>query len=205
MQTLQALNETVLTEVLPTTARSQLTSGDDIPALYIQMVYEDTATGLRARQALDRLAFNLKLETDFHVDLLRFDFLWEPAFREQALEHAADADILLLSAHGQDGLPLVVSSWLAQWLARELGRPRALVLSFDEDASGSVAANRILASLQAAAQPAGVDVFPHWSQTLGTDWNVTIQGVQYRAETKTTLLDEALRQVEPHSHWGINE
>ncbi|SPE52716.1 hypothetical protein SBV1_1580012 [Verrucomicrobia bacterium] len=180
-------------------------SSTDTATLYVQLVYEDAQTGLRARYALDRLADALKLEADFHVELLRFNLLSDPALREAALEQAARADILLVSAHGWGGLPATVSLWLKEWLASDPGRPRALVLSLDVDAGNSAAASRLLESFQAVAASAGVEVFPHFSDALGTDRTLTIESLQHRAEAKTSLLDETMRRIEPYSHWGLNE
>ena len=180
---------------------------DEAPTLRVQLVYEDAQTGLRAKQALESLAEHLKLEADFHIGLSRFDLLREPAFRELAAREAEHADILLLSAHGRDVLPPGVLSWLEQWLARHGADPRALVLSFDPDAEGSPGANQTLALVETAAQPGGVDVFPHFGETPRSDREAAAKDIHYRAETRSVLLDEALWQVEMDSrrHWGIND
>ncbi len=175
------------------------------PALKVHLIYEDTETGLRAKQAVDRLGERFNLETDACLNPWRFDRLWEPTLREQALNEAAEADILLVSAHGQDELPPAILAWLEQWLASDHAGPRALVLSFDARARGSTGANQILASLHAAARLAGVDVLPHFGATLTPDWEMTIEDLHYRAEAQTVLLNDALLQVEQHTRWGINE
>src|SRR5215472_1516575 len=45
------------------------------PATTLQLLYEDTQTGLRARQICERVVDCFDLEADFHVRLFRFDLL----------------------------------------------------------------------------------------------------------------------------------
>ena len=189
------------------TSADEVVFNDETPTLRVQLVYEDSQTGLRAKEALESLADHLNLEADFYIGLSRFDLLREHEFRELAAREAEGANILLLSAHGQDALPPGVLSWLEQWLARNAGEPRALVVSLDPGSEGSPAAGQILASLESAAQPAGVYVFPHLGQVTEPDSQTTIEDIRYRAETQTGLLDEALHRFELGSHrdWGINE
>src|ERR1043166_5679342 len=96
----------------------------ETPTLRVQMVYEDAETGLRAKRALESLAGHLELDADFNIGLSRFDLLREKAFRELAAREAEGADILLLSAHGNETLPPGVLAWLEEWLIRNAGRQR---------------------------------------------------------------------------------
>lgn len=179
----------------------------ETPTLRVQMVYEDAETGLRAKRALESLAGHLELDADFNIGLSRFDLLREKAFRELAAREAEGADILLLSAHGNETLPPGVLAWLEEWLIRNAGEPRALVVSLDPDVAGSAEANGILSALQTVAEPAGVDMFPHFGRTMSSGWQTSADDIHYRVETRTALLDEALHRVELDSHryWGINE
>jgi len=172
-------------------------------ALDVQLIYEDAKTGARARQVLERLAEQLKLEAELQVNLLRFDLLGEPELSGLVGDGGSDADILVLAAHGQSELPAPVRAWLDRWLGRRLGSPRALAVSLDAGTEGTAPAKNILASLQAAARLAAVEVFPHFGGTPTSD--LTFEDIQYRAETKTALLEESLQRVESHSHWGLNE
>jgi len=173
--------------------------------LRVHLIYEDTETGLRAKQAVDRLGEQFNLETDACLTPWRFDRLWEPTLREQALEEAADADLLLVAAHGQDGLPPAVHGWLERWLCRSHPGPRAIVLSLDTRARGSAGADYILSALQQVARLAGVDVFPHFGPTLWPDWEVAFEQLHSRAETKASWMEETQDDVQPHMRWGINE
>ena len=67
------------------------------------MVYEDVATGLRAKEALDQTMLRLAVDTDVHVNAWRFALLREPALHQQAVNEAADAEIVFVSARWSRG------------------------------------------------------------------------------------------------------
>ena len=98
------------------------------------MVYEDVATGLRAKEALDQTMLRLTVDTDVHVNAWRFDLLCEPALHQQAVNEAAAAEIVFVSAHGREELPAAVRLWFHDWLARRGGEPCALAVSLDAEA-----------------------------------------------------------------------
>jgi len=141
-------------------------TGEATGRLDVLLVYEDFSTGLRARQAFDKVACQLKPDTDFKVDLWKFDLLREPALLEWAATEAAKADIVFLSAHGQDQLPKAAHSWLEQWFERRGGEPCALVVLLDKAPGDAAGAGQTWEALRAAALAAGVDVFHHSAEAL---------------------------------------
>jgi len=175
------------------------------PMLHVHLLYEDTRTGARATKLVERLGEDLRLEADFRLTLSVFDNFREGELRELVATEAEDADILLLSAHGRGELPGTVVSWIHEWLKRESDAPRALVLSFDAEAEGTDWASQFVACLQGSARSASVDVFSHFGQGAIQEGEYSLEDIQYRAETRTALLDEALYRIKPSSHWGINE
>ena len=167
------------------------------------LVYEDVATGLRAKRALDQAMLRMAVDTDVHVNAWRFDLLREPALHQQAVEEAAEAEIVFFSAHGCEELPATVSLWFQQWFACRGGvEPRALVVSLDLVERETPAANQMLRELRQMARLAGVDVFLHLEEAQ-TESEPALGDVWHRTE----LLEEALRQAERHSYrnCGINE
>ncbi len=88
-----------------TSADAGSAAGKEPLRLDVLAVYEDFATGLRARQTLDQTVQRLEADADVQVNLWRFDLLREPALRQQAAEEAAEADIVFVSMHGQSELP----------------------------------------------------------------------------------------------------
>jgi len=175
------------------------------PMLHVHLVYEDLRTGARATKLVERLGEDLKLEADFRLTLTLFDNFREPQLGDLIAAEAEDADILLLSAHGRRELPGAVISWVQEWLKKESVGPRALVLSFDAEAEGTAWASQFVGHLQGSARLASVEVFPHFGRGAIQEGEYSLEDIQYRAETRTALLDEALYRIKPSSHWGINE
>ena len=84
--------------------------------------------------------------------------------------------------------------------------PRALVVSLDARERETPTANQMVEALSGMARQAGVDVFLHLEEAQ-TEWESAFEDVQRRAELRTALLDEVLRQAERRSYrdCGINE
>lgn len=178
---------------------------DGTPVLRVQLLYEDMRAALRATQVFDSLVKHLPLVGDLHFNLWRLDLLSVSGLREFVTSQIADADILLLSAHGQRALPGFVQFWLQQWLAVERSGPRALVLLLDAAGRGLCAASEVLLPLQAAARLNRVRVFSQFAEELDMDQGFAAEDPPYSAETTTSLLGVTYRRTEPNSHWGINE
>ena len=170
------------------------------------VVYEDFPTGLRARQTLERLAHRLQADAESRLNLWRFDLLEEASLRAQAAQEAADADLVVVSAHGRENLPATVNLWMEEWLCRKGNERCALVLSLDSGAQRTPAATQTVAGLEALAQLANVDVFLDFNLAT-TDWESAFEEIHDRAETTTRLMDGILHEFERQSfrHWGINE
>ncbi|MGO9201377.1 MAG: hypothetical protein ACLQM8_12710 [Limisphaerales bacterium] len=142
-------------------------AGGKLPRLQVLAVYEDFATGLRARQTLDQTVLRLGAAVGVQLNLWRFDILCEPALREQVAKEAAAADIVVISMHGQGELPASVNLWLEEWSGRKGGKPCALVVSLDAAARDTARAAQTVEALGAVARLAGVDVFLHLGAGAG--------------------------------------
>jgi len=185
------------------TATTDGAFGEGPLRLEVLLIYEDLRTALRAKQTFEHVVRQVGLEADIHVNAWRFDLLRDPQMREEAAREAGAATLVLLSAHGRGELPAEVSSWFKQWLATKGDEPCALVVSLDSNARASVAtANPMLSSLQTAAAPAGVEVFPHFGEASQAEWELSTRRIHGRTEIKSRL---DLHRVEPHAHWGLNE
>lgn len=176
-----------------------------LPKFEVILAYEDLATGLRAMRAFDHVVHQLDMEADFRVNVWKFDLLLELAKHERVGNEAADADILMLAAHGQRELPGAVNAWLKLWLDLKKDRPAALVVSLDAGAKDSAGGNQILNRLRPLAAQAGVDVFSHFSGTPGSELNLALEKIRARADTTSTVLEGILHRHESYPHWGINE
>lgn len=174
--------------------------------LRVAIVYEDFATGARAKSALEFLLGSEQPEVDVQLEMWRFDLSHDLATSSQVSDRMLELDIFVLSSHGKGALPGGVLVWLDQWLKARHSSPGALVVSLDEAASDDLSARQILTSLQSRAAAAGVQVFLHWgSGQRNRSGQLTAAGVSPQSEPVTPLPDDRLNRVEGHSHWGINE
>jgi len=107
------------------------------PSFKVVMVFEDFATGVRAKATMDRVLETLEAHFPFEIKFWRFDLLELEQFRELAATEAADADMVIVSAHGGPQIPDGFKSWLELWLNRHLSRECALVELLDSQGEGS--------------------------------------------------------------------
>jgi hypothetical protein len=96
----------------------------------VVIAYEDFETGKHAKRTYDFLVENLGSDCHFTNQMWKFDVLSIPKLREIACADAANADIVVISCHGDD-LPQHVKDWIESWLAAA-GQPLALVALFGE-------------------------------------------------------------------------
>ena len=108
------------------------------------VVYEDLPTGLRAQSSLDDLQNLWHPQPIFSDALWHFNLFRDPLFREQAVQDACDADLIILSAHGKAALPPELVDWLERWTGKKEGRQYIIYLLLDQDqetAAGSPVGN----------------------------------------------------------------
>jgi hypothetical protein len=122
------------------------------------MLFEDFATGIHAKATMERVIENLEAHFPFETKFWRFDLLDLLHFREMAATDAADADMVIVSAHGGPEIPDSVKDWMQLWLNRRSGGECALVELLDSqgDSSGSWP---IHGFLQNVARKAHLDFF----------------------------------------------
>lgn len=134
--------------------------GDLSSQFKVVMLFEDFATGVCAKSTMDRVIENLESHFPFEIKFWRFDLLELLHFREMAATEAADADMVIVSAHGGPQIPDGVKNWLQLWLNRRLGGECALVELLDNQ-YGSSGSWPIHGLLQTVASKAHLDFFPH--------------------------------------------
>ena len=181
------------------------TDSDDKVQLEVLLMHEDLSAGLRAKQALDQVSRRLEPKAELRINLWNFDLVSDPAIQELAVQEAARADIVFLSAVGVWKLPAPVHAWLQQWLVRRRHATCALVVSLDARAQNSVSASRLLDSVRQVAEPAGVDVFPHFGTALPAGWERPLQARLRQADPGPARPEEWLNARDARPRWGINE
>jgi hypothetical protein len=127
--------------------------------------HQDYSAGLRAKEAFDQIALQLKLPHLFDLDLWRTALLEDFGLRREAARLAARADIIFLALEGPLPLPPGLQAWLAQWAMQREQRPCVLIASFDERHRYSASVMRILEDLLRVAAPRRLEVVPHFAFT----------------------------------------
>lgn len=126
--------------------------------LRVVLLYEDAETGLRARGSLAAVEHRAAPEFGFQTKLWRRDLLRAAWLREQAALDAAAAEVIIVSLHGQDGVPREVSDWLSRWQELKAERPYALGLLVDDAVAACDGTHPVAAHFRTVAAAAGADL-----------------------------------------------
>jgi hypothetical protein len=135
----------------------------------VLIAYEDFATGNRALSVFDRL-FPASGGSPFFSthNVWKFDLLEITKFRDVAAAEAANADMVIISAHVGRELPAVVKRWMEIWIKRRHAESGALVVLLDGQKSRVTPDLRMETYLQTCAVRAGMDFFIQREKTRGT-------------------------------------
>jgi hypothetical protein len=123
------------------------------------IVYEDVATGKKAKEVCDMVAERLGPGWRIEIEMSSFKALGMPQLRQIAIATVARANLVIFSCH-VGALPFEVWAWTELWLMRPV-RPTALValLGGAPGQTGhSCAAGEYLAGV---ARRRGLDYFSH--------------------------------------------
>ena len=175
------------------------------PLLDVLILYEDFATGLRAKRSLDFLPDHLTADAKVSAKLWRIELLSDPLLGEQAAVEAAAADVIIVSVHGRSALPAEVRAWLKRWLCHKERRPYALGVLLDSGEASQGGENPVVGYMQQVAATAGADVFYGFSEALGSELDSAVEEINQRAHRSSTVLEDMLKRADPHQWWGINE
>lgn len=136
------------------------------PELKITIVHDDTVTGIQAMQVLaklsEQLAFRHGLKVNpwrFQTRAWRFEWLQDPKLWTEAVEMAADADMIIVSAEACQELPSGVRSWIESVLPRKLSESSALVALLNDRCDECASKHSPERYLQQLAKHHGVDFF----------------------------------------------
>lgn len=103
----------------------------DSSRLKIAIVYEDFASGTRAKHFADRLAERLDSTCDVSGSLWRSELLACPAIAAEASLDAADSDFLIVSLRGDHVPTCSTRQWIKAQLATAARRGAALIFLAD--------------------------------------------------------------------------
>src|SRR5271155_3572162 len=85
-------------------------------AFSVVVAYEDIEAGKHAQRICDFLMEHLDEECRFLNQMWNFDTLAVPSLRQKAADDAALADLVVISCHGSEDLPIDVKAWIELWV-----------------------------------------------------------------------------------------
>lgn len=175
------------------------TENEELPTLNVVIAYEDFETGKQGKSTYDRLVENLGTEFQFSNQMWKFEVLTVPKLKEMAAKDAAEADIIIVAAHGATELPTAVKSWLEMALAEGI-QAIGLVGLFDREAPADNPCRVYLGSI---ARMANLEFFsqPAVNRGMGEE---RINGSE-SATRPVSFLFDGLDSNRNISRWGINE
>jgi hypothetical protein len=131
------------------------------PAARFVILYEDVASGLRAKRFADRLNYALGAEAGPSLALWRQEMLELPELAQAASREAQSGDFLILSLLGNRHLSFAVRQWLEEWLERASASGAGLIAIFDPMRSTAVHTDGVRQYLRCVTKPHEVDFFCH--------------------------------------------
>jgi len=97
----------------------------------IVIIYEDRATGLRAKRFADMLAASLGSECDCGMALWRSELIELPELAHEIARDAAASEFVIVSLRSDTSLSIATKDLLESWLALAAGGPSSLIALFD--------------------------------------------------------------------------
>ena len=137
----------------------------------------------------------------------KFDVLGIPKLREMAAKDAAQADIVIISCHGHNDLPVEVKAWIELWLA-ENSSAIALVALFDSPPMDPQQTDSIRDYIAAVARRGQMEFFAQpYDGHIG---NKPALRMPFREsspldEEALSTISGVMQQDLSFPRWGINE
>ncbi len=129
------------------------------PVINVVTAYEDFATGKRAIATYSNLVLRLGHEFQFRANMWKFDVLQHPKLQDMAASDALEAEVIIISTHGEGDLPDGVKDWIRRWVGPKIKKPRALIALSDPPEVGVVTPGSIRAYLRQVAREGKMDFF----------------------------------------------
>lgn len=167
------------------------------------IAYEDLATRNRAMRLHDHLDRQLGDDFDFHCAWWKFEHLRELTLREQAVDDAISANMIVLSMHAESELFPAARAWIDDWSHRLDHHKCALVTLFAEPHPRKKS-SPVFALLQQVARQARMDFFTNIGDATQAA-ELSLDAIAERARAVTPTLEEILEHKIPVRRWGLNE
>lgn len=153
------------------------------------IVYEDVASGERAKETCDALPGRLGPNWNLKIELFSFKALRTAEIRREASAAASRANLVIFSCH-QGDLPLEVWEWIELFLGRP-DRPTALVALLANTSHQTKPRTAVAKYLAGVAQRRGMQYFVHIYQPAAEN-----AVAQLMTDDKKEPHDDAKREIE---------
>jgi hypothetical protein len=98
------------------------------PIFRLLIIYENFSAGVQSIVSMDPMLRHLKPQFEVQTRLWSFDeFEHFPQLIERATHEAVEADIIVVSAQSEAGLPARIHQWIEHWAALKHGNHSAIV------------------------------------------------------------------------------
>jgi len=145
---------------------TQPTPGESPSPCGTTILYEDRATGLRAKHFSDMLTASLGDGHPIEPTCWRLELIDLPGLASEISQEAATSEFLLLSLRGDSSLSSATKQWLESLLERVDAGTTSLIALFDPVRSVAPHAESMRCYLRQVTAQAGVTFFAHCSTTL---------------------------------------
>lgn len=156
------------------------------------VVFEDATTRGQAVEVCDHLVERFWTDCDLAVSWLSCEMLGEPALARDALQKAAEADLLIFAVGSQEEVPLPVREWIETWLSLRGEREGALMDLFGKETEAEEAPAARHGYLRRVAHRGGMDYLSREPQMLSLSFSDSLDWYSARAERVSSVLDEIL-------------
>jgi hypothetical protein len=133
----------------------------DTPTFHVVVIYDDSASGRRAKHFYDRAIQELADECDFSFELWSFEVLALPKIGNSVARVAAEADFVILSMHASAQLSVQTRDWLEKWLKLITDHKPALIALLDRREKRRGTAASTFAYLRKIADRHGISFYTH--------------------------------------------
>ena len=170
---------------------------EDQAAKCVVVIYEEPSIRERAVEFCERLGEQRKFST-MEMNWWSFPLLSGPEPANDAVQKAADADVVVFAMHSRGDLPSEIKLWIEKWLNKRGEREGALVGLLNREGGLQGVASFREIYLRHAARRAGMDYLSHAAPTAKDAIPDSIDSFSERAGRVTSVLDSIL-QKHPHA------
>jgi hypothetical protein len=136
----------------------------------ILVVYEDFASGLRAKRLFDQVLYPFDTSSQFRLNMWKFSLLGLPALRTQATRDALLAAVVCIAIGTPGDLPRELLRWAAEWLPQKKDDAGALVLLLGPADAAQAGALPSIQFLKNLAGEMNMEFFLHCAEPEAESW-----------------------------------